>query len=305
MGYMKFKTFLELVEIQAKTASILPYFMGIIYAWYHYQELHLLNLLLFFIAMFLFNMAVDAIDNYMDYKKASKEHNYREEVNIIGRENIPIQLVGMLIVIMVVISAGLGLYLVKQTGWPLLYMGLYCYFIGIFYSSGPKPISSMPLGEVFSGFTMGFMIYLISIYVNAYNVMTFDSQTFFIILFASIPNMFAIANLMLANNICDLEEDVTNKRFTLPYYLGKANALKLFKWLYILAFVSLIISVYVGIYPKMMLVTLLAIPFVNKNVTKFLHLQDKRKTFVCAVQNLALITTLQVVTFLIGIWVDF
>lgn len=83
---MKFKTFLELVEMQAKTASILPYFMGILFAWYHYEELHLINLVLFFIAMFLFNMAVDAIDNYMDYKKASKEHNYREEVNVIGRE---------------------------------------------------------------------------------------------------------------------------------------------------------------------------------------------------------------------------
>lgn len=302
---MKFKTFLELVEMQAKTASVLPYFMGILYAWYHYKELHLFNLVIFFIAMFLFNMAVDAIDNYMDYKKASSEHSYREDVNVIGREKIPMPLVGSLIVIMVIISAGLGIYLVGETGIPLLFMGLYCYFVGIFYSSGPKPISSMPLGEVFSGFTMGFMIYIISIYVNAYNVMTFNGETFFIILFASIPNMFAIANLMLANNICDLEEDITNKRYTLPYYLGKNRALALFKWLYIIAFVVLIISVFTGIYPKMMLFTLLVIPFVKKNTTAFLAKQVKSETFVCAVRNLAVITLVQVLTFGLGIWLHF
>ncbi|MGX7420397.1 1,4-dihydroxy-2-naphthoate polyprenyltransferase [Carnobacterium gallinarum] len=302
---MKFKTFLELVEMQAKTASVLPYFMGILYAWYHYKELHLFNLVIFFIAMFLFNMAVDAIDNYMDYKKASNEHSYREDVNVIGREKIPMPLVGVLIVGMVVVSAGLGLYLVQQTGWPLLFMGLYCYFVGIFYSSGPKPISSMPLGELFSGFTMGFMIYIISIYVNAYNVMDFNSQTFLIILFASIPNMFAIANLMLANNICDLEEDITNKRYTLPYYLGKARALSLFKWLYILAFLVLIISVVTGIYPKMMLLTLLMVPLVKKNTSRFLEKQVKSETFIYAVQNLAAITLVQVLAFGVGIWFQF
>ena len=35
---------------------------------------------------------------------------------------------------------GIGLSFI--VGWPLLIMGLYCYLIGIFYSSGPKPLSS-------------------------------------------------------------------------------------------------------------------------------------------------------------------
>ena len=41
--------------------------------------------------------------------------------------------------------------------------------------------------------------------------------------------MSGIANIMLANNICDVEEDIINNRFTLPYYLGKKNAFNLFK----------------------------------------------------------------------------
>jgi len=39
----------------------------------------------------------------------------------------------------------------------------------------------------------------------------------------SIPTMIGIANIMLANNICDIEDDIENSRFTLPVYIGKKN----------------------------------------------------------------------------------
>lgn len=34
-----------------------------------------------------------------------------------------------------------------------------------------------------------------------------------------------VANIMLANNICDMEDDFINRRLTLSIYLGKENAL--------------------------------------------------------------------------------
>ena len=40
---------------------------------------------------------------------------------------------------MILVSALMGIGLSFIVGWPLLIMGLYCYLIGIFYSSGPKP----------------------------------------------------------------------------------------------------------------------------------------------------------------------
>lgn len=48
---------------------------------------------------------------------------------------------------MILVSALMGIGLSFIVGWPLLIMGLYCYLIGIFYSSGPKPLSSLPLGK--------------------------------------------------------------------------------------------------------------------------------------------------------------
>lgn len=59
----------------------------------------------------------------------------------------------------------------------------------------------------------------------------------------SIPLIVGIANMMLANNICDMEDDFINRRFTLPIYIGKENALTIFKYLYYIGFVGIIIGV--------------------------------------------------------------
>ena len=48
---MSLNVFLELVEIKAKTASILPMLLGVCLSVYYYHSLNLLNSVLFFIAM--------------------------------------------------------------------------------------------------------------------------------------------------------------------------------------------------------------------------------------------------------------
>ena len=40
------------------------------------------------------------------------------------------------------------------------------------------------------------------------------------IVLASLPLVFTIANIMLANNLRDLETDIENHRYTLVYYIG-------------------------------------------------------------------------------------
>ena len=59
--------FLELVEFKAKTASVLPFFIGLVFSWYNYQSVHIGYVFIYFVAMFIFNMAVDMLDNYNDY----------------------------------------------------------------------------------------------------------------------------------------------------------------------------------------------------------------------------------------------
>ena len=79
---MSLKVFLELVEIKAKTASVLPFLLGVCFSYYYYHSLNWANLLLFFIAMFLFNMSVDAWDNYNDYHNALDKEEYKQKTSL-------------------------------------------------------------------------------------------------------------------------------------------------------------------------------------------------------------------------------
>lgn len=294
---MNLAVFLELVEFKAKTASVLPFFIGICFSLYNFHKLHLGLVLLYFIAMVIFNMAVDILDNYNDYHHATEIHDYREKTNIIGRENLDLKIVFRMMIGMIIFSAMIGIGLSFIVGWPFLLMGLFCYGVGIFYSSGPKPLSSLPLGEVFSGITMGFMITLLCVYLNAYDEFQWSFTNLSEIFMISLPNTLWIANLMLANNICDLEEDETNNRFTLVHYLGKHQALNLFVTLNILAFLAILLSVLLRFAPWSMLGTFLAAPFIFKQVQLFLKRQIKRETFICAVRILAVGATAQVISF--------
>ena len=298
---MNFKVFAELIELRAKAASIFPFIMGFLYSWYHYQQVKPMYMLLFFISMLLFNMAVDILDNYMDYHNATDVHDYKEETNIIGRENLSLTLVRNMMIGLIVSSAIIGVYLASQTSWVILWLGMFSYFIGITYSAGPKPLSSLPVGEVTSGVTMGIVIPLICVYLNVFDILPFDGQFIIQVAILSLPTALAISNLMLANNTCDVEEDVLNNRHTLVYYIGKKRAVSLFKLLVILSFVFATLGVVLNIVPITLLGIWLIFPKIWKNTMIYSKEQIKTKTFPLAIKNLGMIAITQVVLFFVGL----
>lgn len=298
---MSLRAFFKLVEIQTKLASLFPFLVGCLFAMYRYHAINLITTLIFFSAMLLFDMTATAINNYMDYRKATNQA-FRRKMNIIGQENIPEGLVIFTIVSLLTAATALGLLLVLRTNLIVLLVGMACFAIGILYSFGPIPISRMPIGEIFSGITMGFGILFLTVYVNAYDqgiatliwegrTITVHADLFllFEIALVSLPCIFTIANIMLANNICDLDDDIKNHRFTLPYYIGKRYAIVLFNLLYAATFAAMILAVVLKILPLITLLALVAIVPVIKQVKRFNQKQVKATTFSVAVKNLVLI----------------
>lgn len=298
---MSLDVFLELVEIKAKTASILPLLLGVCMSLYYFHSFDLLNSVIFFIAMLLFNMAVDMMDNYNDYNHAVDTEGYKRKTNIIGRENISPRLVFGLLVTFSVVAALLGLYLVSRVGLPLLWMGIFCFIVGILYSSGPFPMNGLPVGELASGFTMGFMIMLISVYLNVYPAFSWNWPTLLRIWLVALPCELWSSNLMLANNICDAQEDEDNHRHTIIHFIGQRGGLIAFVTKNVLAFLALILAVALHLAPWTMLLTLVIIPFVIKQTRRLWNKQVKRETFPCAVKILLIGSLVQVVTYAIGI----
>lgn len=298
---MNFKIFAELIELKAKTASIFPFLLGLAYSLYHYQSVNLSALAIYFVAMFMFNCFVDIWDNYNDYHKAVDTDDYQKNTNIIGRENLSMGLIKSLLAFFFFGSLILGIIVALMTGWAVFWLGLLCYVVGVFYAGGPKPLSSLPLGELLSGLTMGYVIFLICLYINSSQNFVWSFANLATTFLIALPNTLLIANLMLANNTCDLEEDEANHRYTIVHYIGKKAALILWTTALILAFVAIVVAVILGLLSPIMLLILLIPPLMIKFARPYLQKQVKKETFISSVKILMVFQLVQVLLFFVSL----
>lgn len=296
---MALNVFLELIEIKAKTASVIPFLLGMCFSEYYYHQTNWHLAIIFFVAMFVYNMVVDMFDNYCDYYHA-KSKSYQQNTNIIGRENIDPKLVRNLIIAFSVISASLGIYLVTQAGLPALWMGIFCFAVGYLYSYGSHPISSTPFGEFFSGFTMGFMIILLIVYLNTYKIFVWDWTSVSQVFFIALADELWISNLMLTNNLCDSQEDEDNHRKTIIHFIGIKGGLIALSIKNVLAFVVIILLPFMGLAPKTVWLILLIIPFVYKQNRIIIHKQIKSQTFSTGVKTLLVGSVTYLLTYFLG-----
>ncbi|HFI0835147.1 TPA: 1,4-dihydroxy-2-naphthoate polyprenyltransferase [Streptococcus suis] len=304
--------FLEFVELKTKVASVFPMTIGILWAFYRYQTFNWLNTLLFVLAVLSFDMCTTAINNSMDFHKA-KDEVYRQESNVIGKFALDFKQMIDIVLGLLVFSSLVSLILVWQTSWLLLPMGAVCFLIGIFYTFGPIPLSRMPLGEVFSGVTMGLGIFFLAVFIQAPDnllLTRLDGQWLSLqvdwikvleILFMSLPLVTLIANIMLANNTCDLEEDIRNHRYTLVYYIGKKYALQLYFTLASLPWLLWLIYCLTGFLPIWALLGLLGIIPAYKSLKRFLKKQVKGETFIEAVKSFVLFAAIYVLFLVVAI----
>ena len=307
------KDIIELVELRTKIASVIPFVVGLLYSIWTFGNFNAVNMVLFFIGMVCFDMATTVMNNLMDYVKAKNE-TYRQEENIIGTSSLTVKQAAIIFGSLVGVATIIGIILVMRTNVILLFVGILCFVIGIFYTFGPIPISRMPLGEVLSGVTMGFGIFWIVIFLNTPEtsfawmgleegmlVVRLALLDHFKVVLLSLPLVCTIANIMLSNNLCDLETDITNHRYTLVYYIGKATALKLYQGLYLISFIAMLLAVVFKIAPILMIGTLVVGIPVYKNIQLFIQKQEKRTTFALAIKNMIMIHVVQMVLLVISV----
>ncbi|NLB77332.1 MAG: 1,4-dihydroxy-2-naphthoate polyprenyltransferase, partial [Clostridiaceae bacterium] len=106
---MRIKSFLKLVEIQTKIASVTPFVFGVFYTLYKYETLKVLNVLFFFISLICFDMFTTALNNYKDYKRAIKKEGYNFEIhNAIGQFGLKESTVVITIVVLLIFAMFFG-----------------------------------------------------------------------------------------------------------------------------------------------------------------------------------------------------
>jgi 1,4-dihydroxy-2-naphthoate octaprenyltransferase len=315
---VKVQSFLRLVEIQTKVASIIPFTLGTLYAYYRFGHFHPLPFALMLISLLSFDMATTAINNYMDFKKAIKTSGYGyESHNAIVSYSLSERSVVYTIFALLTVASAAGIALVLNSDILVLVLGGLSFLVGILYSYGPVPISRMPLGELFSGGFMGFLLLFIAIFIQTGNgeLVLLDLSAWrdgvvglrlnlleiAAVCFVSAPTVAGIANIMLANNICDMEDDLENRRYTLPQYIGKRNSLLLFRALYYLSYVDVIALALLGV-PLYLLVLIAAtlIPL-QRNLRAFDRQQVKAVTFSLSVKTFLTLSAARLVVLILAI----
>lgn len=313
---MNVKSFLKLVEIQTKVASQVPLLVGTLVALYYYDSFNLINLLLMWSSLLCIDMATTAINNYMDYEKALHTEGYGYNGhNAIVRDRLNIQSVKGAIVGLLVVATLLGFLLFLRTDWLVLVVGAIAFVIGIGYTYGPMPISRTPFGEIVSGLTMGFGILFLGVYIhvldpswlmmtldlNGHLVLDMNLYEFARLLLISMPLVIGIGDIMFANNICDMEEDWKNHRYTLPISLGKPWSLKLFGASYGVIYILILVNLVIGIAPIWTGLTLLTLPIIYKQTKQLILEPVKEKNFVNAVKNFLILNGVYALTWALAI----
>jgi 1,4-dihydroxy-2-naphthoate octaprenyltransferase len=161
---------------------------------------------------------------------------------------------------------------------------------------------------------MGFLIPFLSVYIHVPDrnivALLFENPAFTFradiweaasIFIASVPAVVCIANIMLANNICDMEDDRENGRYTLPLYIGKEKALLLFKLLYYTAYLCAILGIVLKIIPITGLLFFLTFIPVQRNIRAFEQKQSKAETFGLSVMNFTVMNVAVILVFATGI----
>jgi len=293
------KNFLDFVEIGTKTASLIPFLVGSGYAVFRYGYIRPKQTLIFFAAMLLFDMTTTAINNHIGQRQTGRTPHYSSTVS------------AAIIFVMGFAAAGLGLYLVSISGIVILLAGIFCFAVGISYSYGFLPIARTPFGELISSVVMGALIPFITVQIS-HPLLNISVQDFTIIVISAdwtellafgglvLPVVFSLAPIMLANNICDVEEDLRVQRYTLPVCIGVKKSLQLYRLLYIAAYLSIAAVSVLRVVPLFTLALLLTCIPVRKNVMRFMARQDKRRTFFTAVLNFLIIAALYAACIWIG-----
>jgi 1,4-dihydroxy-2-naphthoate polyprenyltransferase len=300
---MPFSAFFSLVEIKTKAASVVPFLTGTLYALYRYRSLHLVPMALFFLSMIAFDMFTTGLNNRQDYMRANKKEGYNyERHNAIVRYRLSRKNVDLTLGLLFILAVVAGIELAVVTDWLVLLMGAAAFMVGLLYSTGPVPVSRTPLGEAASGIAMGFGISFLSCYVQLKPGTLFSLSLDWSglnlglpflpllgIASISVPCICCIANIMLANNLCDMDDDLANHRYTLPVTAGKKWGMSLLHFLYLAAALAIPFSVVIGAAPLLSLASLVVIPKIWMNLAAFRRIQTKKDTFSLSVQNFYLL----------------
>lgn len=148
------------------------------------------------------------------------------------------------------LSLAIALYLALNTGWPVLVIAVFGILSGYYYSAPPLYLASRGVGEFLVGLNFGTLIVMGTYFVQAGS---FTLQAFY----ASLPIALLITSVLMVNQFPDYEADKAVGKKHLVVRLGKKQGVKVYIAMVALAYILVLLGLFLGLMPRAALLALL------------------------------------------------
>ncbi len=255
-----------------------------------------------FIAMLLASMllqgATNMLNEYFDFTRGLDSADMVGIAGTIVRDRVQPKTVLRFAQLTIAAALVLGIFICASTSWWVAIAGLVCMSFMYLYSSGPKPISSTPFGEVTAGSVMGPGIILITYFTQT-------GRLTWVAIAASLPVGILIGCILLANNIRDIEHDRPGGRRTVPIVCGRAVAIRILGAAFASAFVIVGALIALGALSPWVWLSWAAVPLWLPLPRRFQRTRapaQLQRIFADVSKTLLVFSTLYFIGLLIGAW---
>ena len=202
------------------SASVAPVLVGSALA----MGLVTLNWLLFAVtltASVAIQIGTNLTDEYSDHRKHGGAGKLLAPHKVIQRGLLSERAVLVGMIVAFGYGIGGGLFIVSQTGWPILAVGVASVAAAYFYAGGPYPLGNLALGEPVVFLFMGPVMVMGSYFVQVEEL----TWTTFLV---SLPVAFIVTAILHCNNLRDISEDREVGKRSFAGWLGVGPS----RWLY-------------------------------------------------------------------------
>ncbi|MFW5827090.1 MAG: prenyltransferase [Alkalispirochaeta sp.] len=208
--------FFRIVEIRTKVVSLSGFSIGASYAYYRYGQLDLSVLLVYLAAVLAVDMATTGFNTFFDYYFAvDRRDTNRETDKVLVHQGVAAGPALLVSLGLYAIAVVLGLILAYvATPW-VIPIGAVSMLVGFLYNAGPLPISRTPIGDLFAGGFLGWVLVTLTVFVLVPDRMSTED------LLIGIPSLLMVASILTVNNTCDITGDTAAGRRTLSIVLGR------------------------------------------------------------------------------------
>lgn len=195
-------------------ASFPPIFIAGAYSFFKRGEFEYLTIGLSLTVMLLFHLAVNVINDALDFKKGGDTSLRLGPVRMTASGLLDSKIVLQAGILLIALAIIFSFPLILKGGWVVGFSVFIAALATYAYTGGPFPLAYFGLGELFVLLFFGFLATLLPFFIIE-NTINFD------IFLASLQTGLLSVSIIMINNLRDIEEDSLTGKKTLAVRLGK------------------------------------------------------------------------------------